>query len=69
MVKISVILPIYNVAPYLEEAFDSILHQSLREIEVVAVDDGSTDNSWEIIQKYQQQDERIVAFQQENIST
>ena len=66
MVKISVILPIYNVAPYLEEAFDSILHQSLREIEVVAVDDGSTDNSWEIIQKYQQQDERIVAFQQEN---
>ena len=66
MVKVSVILPIYNVAPYLEEAFDSILTQSLKEIEIIAVDDGSTDNSWEIIKKYQQQDGRIMAFQQEN---
>ena len=66
MVKVSVILPIYNVAPYLGEAFDSILNQSLKEIEIIAVDDGSTDNSWDIIKKYQQQDGRIMAFQQEN---
>ena len=66
MVKISVILPIYNVAPYLGEAFDSILHQSLKDIEVIAVDDGSTDNSWEIVQRYQQQDGRIIAFHQDN---
>lgn len=66
MVKVSVILPIYNVAPYLGEAFDSILTQSLKEIEIIAVDDGSTDNSWEIIKKYQQQDGRIMSFQQEN---
>ena len=66
MVKVSIILPIYNVAPYLEEALDSILHQTLKEIEIIAVNDGSTDNSQEIIEKYQQKDERIIAFQQEN---
>lgn len=66
MVKVSVILPIYNVAPYLEEAFDSILNQSLKEIEVIAVNDGSTDNGWDIIQKYQQKDARIISFTQEN---
>ena len=66
MIKVSVILPIYNVAPYLEEAFDSILNQSLKEIEVIAVNDGSTDNSWEIIQKYQEKDARIISISQEN---
>lgn len=66
MVKVSVIMPIYNVAPYLEEAFDSILNQSLKDIEVIAVNDGSTDNSEEIIKKYQQKDARIISFTQEN---
>lgn len=66
MVKVSVILPIYNVAPYLAEAFDSILNQSLREIEIIAVNDGSTDNSEEIVKKYQQKDARIISFSQEN---
>jgi glycosyltransferase involved in cell wall biosynthesis len=66
MVKVSIIMPIYNVAPYLEEAFDSILNQSLRDIEIIAVNDGSTDNSEEIIKKYQQKDKRIISFSQEN---
>ena len=66
MVKVSIILPIYNVAPYLEEALDSILHQTLKEIEIIAVNDGSTDNSQDIIDRYKQKDERIIAFQQEN---
>ena len=66
MIKVSVILPIYNVAPYLEEAFDSILNQSLKEIEIIAVNDGSTDNSEEIIKTYQQKDSRIISFSQEN---
>jgi glycosyltransferase involved in cell wall biosynthesis len=66
MIKVSVILPIYNVAPYLGEAFDSILNQSLKEIEVIAVNDGSTDNSWDIIQAYQQKDARIISFTQKN---
>ena len=66
MVKVSIIMPIYNVAPYLEEAFDSILNQSLKEIEIIAVNDGSTDNSEDIIKKYQQRDKRILFFSQEN---
>jgi len=66
MIKVSVILPVYNVAPYLEESLDSILNQSLREIEVVAVNDGSTDNSLDILEKRQQEDKRIRCFSQEN---
>ena len=52
MIKVSVILPIYNVAPYLDETFTSILNQTLQEIEIIAVNDGSTDNSESIIKKY-----------------
>ena len=66
MVKFSVILPIYNVAPYLDETFQSIIDQSLPDIEIIAVNDGSTDNSEEIIRKWQQQDSRIVLYSQEN---
>ncbi len=66
MIKVSVILPIYNVAPYLEETFNSILNQTLKDIEIIAVNDGSTDNSEEIIRKYQQQDARIIALSEEN---
>ena len=66
MVKVSVILPIYNVAPYLDETFQSIIDQSLLDIEIIAVNDGSTDNSEEIIRKWQQQDSRIVLYSQEN---
>ena len=66
MVKVSIILPIYNVAPYLDETFQSLIQQSLRDIEIIAVNDGSTDNSEEIIRKWQQQDSRIVLLSQEN---
>ena len=66
MVKVSVILPIYNVAPYLDEAFQSILTQTLSDIEIIAVNDGSTDNSQEVIEHYAAQDGRIIAIQQEN---
>lgn len=66
MVKVSVILPIYNVAPYLEETFESLLGQSLKEIEIIAVNDGSTDNSEEVTKRFQQKDSRIISFSQEN---
>ena len=66
MPKVSVILPIYNVAPYLEETFESLIHQSMHDIEIIAVNDGSTDNSEEIIKRYQQQDGRIIALSQAN---
>ena len=66
MVKVSVILPIYNVAPYLDETFTSLLSQTLQEIEIIAVNDGSEDNSEDIIKKYAQQDARINYFTQTN---
>ena len=66
MIKISIILPIYNVAPYLDETFQSLLNQSLQEIEIIAVNDGSTDESEDIIRKYAQEDSRITYYNQEN---
>jgi glycosyltransferase involved in cell wall biosynthesis len=66
MIKISIILPIYNVAPYLEDTFESLINQTIKEIEIIAVNDGSTDNSADIIKKYQEQDSRIISLYQEN---
>lgn len=66
MVKVSVILPVYNVASYLDETFDSLTHQTLHEIEIIAVNDGSTDQSGKIIKKHMQQDSRISYYYQEN---
>ena len=66
MVKVSVIIPVYNVAPYLEETFESLINQSLREIEIIAVNDGSTDKSEDIIDRYKQIDTRIISFSQDN---
>lgn len=66
MIKVSVILPVYNVAAYLDETFASLLSQTLQEIEIIAVNDGSMDNSEDIIKKYAQQDARISYFSQKN---
>lgn len=66
MIKVSIILPIYNVAPYLDETFRSILRQSLKDIEIIAVNDGSTDDSEDIIKKYARQDDRIHYYHQKN---
>lgn len=57
--KISVIVPIYNVEPYLRRCIDSIINQTYKNLEIILVDDGSTDGSGEICNKYEQQDERI----------
>ena len=50
--KISVILPVYNVEKYLRQCLDTIIGQTLREIEILCVDDGSTDNSARILEEY-----------------
>jgi len=57
VIKASVILPVYNVEDYLEECLDCILNQTLKEIEVICVDDGSSDRSLEILINYAQKDE------------
>lgn len=66
MVKISVIVPVYNMEKYLRECLNSVLSQSLREIEVITINDGSTDHSLEILQEYAKNDSRIVVIDKEN---
>lgn len=63
---ISVIVPVYNVEPYLEEAIESVMHQSYTDLEIILVDDGSTDGSGEICDRYQKKDSRIKVIHQEN---
>lgn len=58
-IKVSVIVPIYNAFDYLRPALDSIIDQTLQEIEVICVDDGSTDSSLDIIKEYLERDSRI----------
>ena len=58
-IKVSVVVPIYNAADYLRPAMDSILDQTLSELELICVDDGSTDRSLEILKEYQERDERV----------
>lgn len=64
--RVSVIVPVYNVAPFLSECLDSILAQTLQDFEVLCVDDGSTDSSCEIIDEYAKKDSRVIAVHQEN---
>ncbi|MGL4852006.1 MAG: glycosyltransferase family 2 protein [Phocaeicola sp.] len=64
--KVSVIIPVYNTAPYLCNAVESILKQSLKEIEIIIVNDGSTDESGEIVRKYAATDNRIKLIEQAN---
>lgn len=63
---ISVIVPVYNVEPYVSECIESILNQSHRRIQLILVDDGSTDNSFEICKSYASKDDRILLLHQEN---
>lgn len=64
--KISVIIPVYNAEPFLEEALNSIINQNFRDIELVCVNDGSTDNSLDILNKFSELDSRIKIINQEN---
>ena len=65
-VKISVVMPIYNAFDYLKPAIDSVLNQTLSDIELICVDDGSTDNSLSILKEYQQLDERVRIITENN---
>ena len=66
MIKLSVIIPIYNVEQYLGECLESVIKQTLKDIEIICVNDGSTDNSLEIIKKFARKDERIKIIDKPN---
>lgn len=63
---ISVIVPVYNAEKYLKPCLDSIINQTLKNIEILLVDDGSTDSSLKIIQSYANKDKRIKIIKQKN---
>lgn len=65
-VKISVVIPVYNAQDYLHQTLDSLIHQTLREIEIICVDDGSTDRSLEILNEYAAKDSRVRVLTQKN---
>lgn len=67
MSKISIIVPIYNVDKYLEETINSIINQTLKEIEIILVNDGSTDNSGKICDELKKKDNRIKVIHKENM--
>lgn len=64
--KVSIIVPIYNAEKYLEECIDSIRNQTYSNIQIILINDGSTDNSWKICQKLERIDNRIIAITQAN---
>lgn len=65
-IKLSIILPVYNAEAYLDRAIESILGQTLKEIEIIAVQDGSKDNSLALLRKWEGKDSRIRILNKEN---
>ncbi len=65
-VKISVVVPVYNVEKYLRECLESLVNQTFKDIEIICVNNGSTDNSLEILEEYAKKDSRIIVINQEN---
>lgn len=64
--RISIILPIYNTKEYLDQCISSVLNQTYRDIELICIDDGSTDGSEEIVDRYAEKDSRMVVIHQKN---
>lgn len=66
MIKVSVIVPVYNVEKYLRECLDSLRNQTLKELEFICINDGSTDGSLEILNEYAKADSRFIIINQKN---
>ena len=66
-IKVSVIIPVYNAGKYLEKCLDSVTQQTLKDIEIICVDDGSTDNTPEILSRFAEKDARLKVFNQKNL--
>ena len=66
MTKVSVIIPVYNVEKYLRQCLDSVVNQTLKDIEIICVDDGATDNSGIILDEYAAKDNRVKVIHKQN---
>ncbi len=66
MPKISVIIPVYNVEKYLKECLDSVVNQTLKDIEIICINDGSTDAALDILREYENKDHRIKVISKHN---
>ena len=66
MPAVSIVIPVYNIGKYLEKCLDSVVAQTFPDIEIIVVNDGSTDNSPEIIARYADKDSRIVVIDKSN---
>lgn len=64
--RVSVIVPVYNVEAYLEECLESIVRQTLKDIEIICINDGSTDGSMEMLRAYAKADNRIIVIDKKN---
>ena len=67
MPKISVIVPVYNVEKYLEKCLNSIISQTFSDIEIICVNDGSSDESLSVLQQYKEKDSRIIIIDKNTI--
>lgn len=65
MPKVSIIIPVHNVDKYLNKCLDSIVNQTLKDIEIICIEDGSTDNSAQILEEYSKKDSRIIILKQD----
>lgn len=66
LIKVSVIIPVYNAEKYLRKALDSVINQTLKDIEIICVDDGSVDSSLKILYEYKAFDNRMIVIRQPN---
>src|SRR3954470_7921673 len=65
-IKVSVVIPVYNAEKYITECIESLLNQTLKQCEFIFVNDGSSDNSSQIINEFKKKDNRIILINQEN---
>ena len=74
-IKVSIVVPVYNVAPYLKKCMDSLCNQTLKDIEIIVVNDASTDNSLDLLKDFSKKDDRITIInhkktqRQQNVET
>lgn len=66
MPKISIVIPCYNVEKYLKQCLDSVVNQTLQDIEIICINDGSTDSTLSILREYENSDNRIKVISKHN---